>query len=79
MNDERNVITQGAVAIDTGEIVSVGSIKDIERNFQSRQLVDGTDQIVMPGTNKWAYARSHVLAAGFRRRYTSHGMVAGLH
>ncbi len=49
MNDERNVITQGAVAIDTGEIVSVGSIKDIERNFQSRQLVDGTDQIVMPG------------------------------
>lgn len=49
MNDERNVIEQGAIAIDAGTIVSVGSKDDIKRNYRSSHLVDGTDQVVMPG------------------------------
>lgn len=49
MHDERNVIEDGAVAIDGGEIVSVGSKLDIQENYQSDKWIDGTDQVVMPG------------------------------
>ena len=49
MNDERNVIEDGAIAVDAGEIVSVGSRQDLQRKYQSRHVVDGTDQVVMPG------------------------------
>ena len=49
MNDERNVIEDGAIAVDAGEIVSVGSRQDIQRKYQSCHVVDGTDQVVMPG------------------------------
>lgn len=49
MNDERNIIKQGAIAVDSGVIVDVGSRQDIQRKYQSRNWVDGTDQVVMPG------------------------------
>lgn len=49
MDDDRNVITNGAVAIDGGEIVDVGSKSDIQRSYQTGRWIDGTDQVVMPG------------------------------
>lgn len=49
MNEDRNVIENGAVAVDSGEIVDVGSCSDISRSYQSSHWVDGLDQLVMPG------------------------------
>ena len=49
MDDERNVITNGAVAVDGSEIVCVGSRLDVERSYQSDEWIDGTDRVVMPG------------------------------
>ncbi len=43
------IINPGAVAIDGANIVAVGTVDDIRRQFRGRETIDATGQVVMPG------------------------------
>src|SRR5258705_4820116 len=43
------IINPGAVAIDGANIVGVGTVDDIRRQFRGRETIDATGQVVMPG------------------------------
>jgi 5-methylthioadenosine/S-adenosylhomocysteine deaminase len=49
MDPGRRVIKEGAVAIDGGRIVDVGSKKDLEAKHGADRVVDASRKIVMPG------------------------------
>jgi 5-methylthioadenosine/S-adenosylhomocysteine deaminase len=49
MNPERQVIEQGAIAIDGADIVAVGPAADVTARFRSRDTINATGQIVLPG------------------------------
>ncbi len=49
MNSDQNVIENGAVAIDNGIIVAVGTEQEIAENYAGRDNLDGGDRLVMPG------------------------------
>ena len=49
MNAERDVIEDGAVAVDEGEIVAVGSTPDIADRYDGDRVADATDHAVLPG------------------------------
>ena len=49
MNGERDVIVDGAVAVDAGVIVAVGSRAEIDQQFTARDSLAGENRIVMPG------------------------------
>ncbi|MET0553319.1 MAG: amidohydrolase [Vicinamibacteria bacterium] len=46
---ERRVIGNGAVAIDRGAIVAVGTQADVTASFRGRQVLDARGGIVLPG------------------------------
>lgn len=43
------ILRDGAVAIQGGEIIAVGSSAEIAERYQAAATLDGTDRIVMPG------------------------------
>ena len=48
--DPRNpVIKNGGVAVKDGQIIAVGTLADILAAYQARDILDGTDRILMPG------------------------------
>ncbi|HTR37691.1 MAG TPA: amidohydrolase family protein [Bryobacteraceae bacterium] len=49
MDAQRRLINDGAVAIRGQNIVGVGKLADIEKQFQARQHLDRPDAILMPG------------------------------
>jgi 5-methylthioadenosine/S-adenosylhomocysteine deaminase len=49
MNPARQVIQNGAVAIDGTDIVAVGPTPDITARFRARERVDAAGEIVLPG------------------------------
>jgi 5-methylthioadenosine/S-adenosylhomocysteine deaminase len=49
MNPARQVIQDGAVAIDGSDIVSVGPAGDLAARFRGRDTLDAKGQIVLPG------------------------------
>jgi 5-methylthioadenosine/S-adenosylhomocysteine deaminase len=49
MDAQLTVIEQGAVAIDRGVILAVGPAEAITREFEAREVLDGTNRVVMPG------------------------------
>ena len=49
MDADGTVIEDGAIAIDDGIIVAVGSREDIHSQYSAADVFDGTDRIVMPG------------------------------
>jgi cytosine/adenosine deaminase-related metal-dependent hydrolase len=49
MDAERRVIDNGAVAIDAGRIVGVGSAETLRAEFQARETVDCRGRAIMPG------------------------------
>ena len=49
MNAERQVLQNGAVAIDGTDIVAVGPAPDVASRFQGRETIDAAGQIVLPG------------------------------
>jgi len=49
MNADREVILNGAVAIDDGVIVAIGSHDVIHATYTARQTLDGGNRVVMPG------------------------------
>ncbi|AUV80825.1 chlorohydrolase [Salinigranum rubrum] len=55
MNDDRDVIDAGAVAIDEGEIVDVGSTSDLADRHDAARVLDASGCAVLPG-----FISSHV-------------------
>ena len=50
MDSSRRVIINGAVAVDGSKIVSIGKTSDVLKEFpQADKVIDGIDNIVMPG------------------------------
>ncbi|WP_396623677.1 amidohydrolase [Luteitalea sp.] len=49
VDDERRILSPGAVAIDGTDIVGVGTPEDIAARFAPRETIDATGQVVMPG------------------------------
>lgn len=49
MDESRRLIEDGAIAIKAGRIVAIGERKEIISRYTSRQRVDATGKIVIPG------------------------------
>ena len=49
MTGERDLLRDGAVAVDSGRIVAVGPTDELRRRFEARQEIDAHEQLVMPG------------------------------
>ena len=49
MDDDGTVISNGAVAIDDGLIIAIGSAEDIDARYSADGRLDGANRIVMPG------------------------------
>jgi 5-methylthioadenosine/S-adenosylhomocysteine deaminase len=49
MDEGMTVIADGAVAVDDGVIVAVGSAGEISAAYRARTSLDGTQRVVMPG------------------------------
>ncbi len=49
MDSDRTVITKGAIAVDDGVIVAIGSQDEIHSSFVARQTLAGDRRVVMPG------------------------------
>ncbi|MEX0665125.1 MAG: amidohydrolase [Acidimicrobiia bacterium] len=49
MNHERDVITDGAVAVQGSEIVAVGKTADVESDWTASEHIDGSRFVVVPG------------------------------
>jgi 5-methylthioadenosine/S-adenosylhomocysteine deaminase len=63
MNGEREVLLDGAVAVDEDRIVAVGDRTAVEADWQSDQVLDATDCIVLPGL---VNAHTHAFQTLFR-------------
>ena len=46
---QRRILEDGAVAIDKGRIVSVGTTKEVCRDFSAKEVLDCHRKVVMPG------------------------------
>ncbi|MDP8227683.1 MAG: amidohydrolase [Candidatus Celaenobacter polaris] len=49
INPEMDIIENGALAIDEGKILAIGTIEEIEKNYTSDKVIDASSKIVMPG------------------------------
>ena len=49
MNAERRIIENGAIAVQKGEIVAVGTVAEINQKYSSRQIVNAQNKVVIPG------------------------------
>jgi 5-methylthioadenosine/S-adenosylhomocysteine deaminase len=49
MDGTRRVIDNGGVAIKDGRIVAVGTAAEMDRNYGSRQVIDASGKVVIPG------------------------------
>ncbi len=49
MDARRRVIENGAVAVDKDKIVAVGTVAEIAQNYQSKQTIDSTGKVLIPG------------------------------
>ncbi len=57
------IIADGAVAVDGGQIVAVGSSADLREHYPARETIDASGKVVCPGL---VDAHTHVLYAGDR-------------
>ena len=49
LNAQRQIITDGAVAIRADRIAAVGKTADLTSRFKGRKVIDASMRIVMPG------------------------------
>lgn len=49
MNERREVIEDGAIAVKNGAIVAVGKSSEIAKNFTAKQTVDAKGKVIIPG------------------------------
>ncbi|MGH9089039.1 MAG: amidohydrolase family protein [Acidimicrobiales bacterium] len=66
MNDRREVLAHGAVALSGDRIVAVGEAHDVRRRVRAREVVDGRPFVVTPGL---VNAHIHVTGEPLTRGY----------
>lgn len=49
MNAQRQLVKNGAIAVNRGKIVAVGTAAEIARKFSSKQTVNASGKVVIPG------------------------------
>ncbi len=49
MDAQRRVIENGAIAVDKGAIVAVGTADEITQKYKSKQTIDATGKVLIPG------------------------------
>jgi 5-methylthioadenosine/S-adenosylhomocysteine deaminase len=49
MDDARRVIDEGGIAVTGGRIIAIGPRAEIERDYTSRQKVNATGKLIVPG------------------------------
>ncbi len=49
MDAQRRVIENGAIAVDKGAIVAVGTVSEINQNFKSKQTINAAGKVLIPG------------------------------
>lgn len=49
MDPERRIIADGAVVIDNGKILAVGTCNEIDIHYEARKILDCSNQVVLPG------------------------------
>jgi 5-methylthioadenosine/S-adenosylhomocysteine deaminase len=49
MDSSRRVIENGSVAVKNGRIEAIGNTADIDRDYRSREVVNATGKVVIPG------------------------------
>ncbi|MCJ7623511.1 MAG: amidohydrolase [Anaerolineaceae bacterium] len=49
MNPQNDVIRDGAIAVQKGEIIAIGSSREISERYLPDEVIDAHDHIVMPG------------------------------
>jgi 5-methylthioadenosine/S-adenosylhomocysteine deaminase len=49
MDHERRVIENGAVAVQGGRVVAVGSLAEIDRQYAAREVINAGSKVVIPG------------------------------
>ena len=57
------IIRDGSVAIRNGKIVAIGKTEEIRRNFESSEVIDASEKVVMPG---FVDPHTHLVFAGSR-------------
>ena len=66
MNKTRDIIRNGAVAIDNGSIVAVGKYSDISRTYTAKETVGGDRFVVTPGmVNSHIHITGEPLTRGY--------------
>ena len=63
MNDGLTALRNGAIAIKDGQIVSVGPVAEIQRNFSAPKFLDCRNMVLLPGLINWV---SHAAMVFFR-------------
>ncbi len=49
MDSARTIVMKGAIAVDDGVIVAIGTQADIQQDYSARQTLAGDRRVVMPG------------------------------
>jgi 5-methylthioadenosine/S-adenosylhomocysteine deaminase len=49
MNERRDVIVDGAVAVKNGEILAVGKTSDLTKTFRAKETINAKGKVVIPG------------------------------
>lgn len=49
MNEQRDVIENGAIAITNGKVDLIGTRKIVERNSRPKRVIDATGKVIIPG------------------------------
>lgn len=49
MDANRRVVENGSIGVDKGAIVAVGAASEIAQNYKSKQTIDGSGKVVVPG------------------------------
>jgi cytosine/adenosine deaminase-related metal-dependent hydrolase len=49
LNEDRHIITDGAIAIRADRIVAVGKTAEMSKKFKGKKTVDASMRLVMPG------------------------------
>jgi cytosine/adenosine deaminase-related metal-dependent hydrolase len=66
LDNQRRVITNGAIAIDRDRIVEVGKSRDLRSRYVAERIIDASDKVITPGLiNSHAHSTGEPLTKGF--------------
>jgi cytosine/adenosine deaminase-related metal-dependent hydrolase len=78
MDASRHVIDDGAIAVQNGSIVAVGTRAEIEAKYTAREMIDARGRAVVPGLIN-GHAHSYDVVSRTRGRSGFAGMVDKIH